>query len=72
MNVEPHGSPEPAARSPKGHCPTRRVPSVASSRRTLNAGLAYEDEMNTLCLSPGDKMEGIKAFSAKRAPNFKP
>jgi enoyl-CoA hydratase/carnithine racemase len=52
------------------------VQSVKSSVRmalssTLEAGLRYENEMNTLCFSAGDHMEGIKAFNEGRAANFK-
>lgn len=38
---------------------------------TLPAGLAYENEMNTLCFSAGDHMEGIRAFQQKREAEFK-
>ncbi len=38
---------------------------------SLPAGLVYENEMNTLCFSAGDHMEGIKAFSEKREATFK-
>ena len=37
----------------------------------LDAGLRYENEMNTLCFSAGDHMEGIRAFQQKRAAEFK-
>lgn len=52
------------------------VQSVKSSVRmalssSLEAGLRYEAEMNTLCFSAGDHMEGIKAFSEGRAAEFK-
>jgi enoyl-CoA hydratase len=38
---------------------------------TLSAGIAYENEMNVLCFSAGDHMEGIKAFRDKREASFK-
>jgi len=38
---------------------------------SLEAGLRYENEMNTLCFSAGDHMEGIKAFNEGRAAEFK-
>ena len=38
---------------------------------SLEAGLRYENEMNTLCFSAGDHMEGIRAFQEKRAADFK-
>lgn len=37
----------------------------------LSAGLAYENEMNTLCFSAGDHMEGIRAFQEKRKAEFR-
>ena len=37
----------------------------------LDAGLRYENEMNTLCFSAGDHLEGIKAFSEGRSAEFK-
>jgi enoyl-CoA hydratase len=37
----------------------------------LSAGLAYENEMNVLCFSAGDHLEGIRAFAEKRAAEFK-
>lgn len=37
----------------------------------LDAGLRYENEMNTLCFSAGDYMEGIKAFREGRGAAFK-
>src|SRR5205085_6926458 len=48
-----------------GHSPVA-VESVKASVRmaltsTLPAGLKYENEMNTLCFSAGDHMEGIRA-----------
>jgi enoyl-CoA hydratase len=52
------------------------VESVKASVRmaltsTLPAGLAYENEMNTLCFAAGDHMEGINAFREKREAEFK-
>ncbi len=38
---------------------------------SLDAGLRYENEMNTLCFSAGDHMEGIKAFNEGRPGEFK-
>jgi enoyl-CoA hydratase len=37
----------------------------------LDAGLRYENEMNTLCFSAGDHMEGINAFRDRRSAEFK-
>ncbi len=37
----------------------------------LDAGLAYENEMNTLCFAAGDHLEGIRAFQEKRPAEFK-
>ena len=37
----------------------------------LDAGLRYENEMNTLCFAAGDHMEGIRAFQQKREAEFK-
>lgn len=37
----------------------------------LDAGLRYENEMNTLCFSAGDHLEGIKAFNEGRSAEFK-
>jgi enoyl-CoA hydratase len=37
----------------------------------LDAGLRYENEMNTLCFAAGDHMEGIRAFLQKRTAEFK-
>lgn len=37
---------------------------------TVDSGLRYENEMNTLCFSAGDHMEGIRAFNEKRAAEF--
>ncbi|PZW48104.1 short chain enoyl-CoA hydratase [Humitalea rosea] len=36
----------------------------------LSAGLAYENEMNVLCFSAGDHLEGIRAFNEKRGASF--
>jgi enoyl-CoA hydratase len=36
----------------------------------LAAGLAYENEMNTLCFAAGDHLEGIRAFQEKRPTSF--
>ena len=38
---------------------------------SLDAGLRYENEMNTLCCSAGDHMEGIRAFNEGRTAEFK-
>jgi enoyl-CoA hydratase len=37
----------------------------------LEAGLRYENEMNTLCFAAGDHREGIAAFQEKRPADFK-
>lgn len=37
----------------------------------LDAGLRYENEMNTLCFSAGDHLEGINAFREGRTAEFK-
>ncbi len=37
----------------------------------LEAGLKYENEMNTLCFAAGDHLEGIRAFQQKRPPEFR-
>ncbi|MGH6742998.1 MAG: enoyl-CoA hydratase/isomerase family protein [Bradyrhizobium sp.] len=52
------------------------VQSVKASVRmalssSLDAGLRYENEMNALCFSAGDHMEGIEAFRQGRAAEFK-
>lgn len=36
----------------------------------LDSGIRYENEMNTLCFSAGDHMEGIKAFQEGRSAQF--
>ncbi len=36
----------------------------------LTAGLMYENEMNVLCFSAGDHLEGIRAFAEKRGAEF--
>jgi len=36
----------------------------------LDVGLAYENEMNTLCFAAGDHLEGIRAFQEKREARF--
>jgi enoyl-CoA hydratase/carnithine racemase len=36
----------------------------------LTAGLLYENEMNVLCFSAGDHLEGIRAFAEKRDAAF--
>ena len=36
----------------------------------LSAGLTYENEMNVLCFSAGDHLEGIRAFAEKRDATF--
>jgi enoyl-CoA hydratase len=38
---------------------------------SLEAGLRYENEMNTLCFSAGDHLEGIRAFQEGRDAEFK-
>jgi enoyl-CoA hydratase/carnithine racemase len=38
---------------------------------SLDAGLRYENEMNTLCFSAGDHLEGIEAFRDKRPAEFR-
>lgn len=42
----------------------------ASLSSPLEAGLRYENEMNTLCFHAGDHMEGVKAFEEGRPANF--
>lgn len=51
------------------------VQSVKASLRMameapLTAGLLYENEMNVLCFSAGDHLEGIRAFVEKRGADF--
>lgn len=51
------------------------VQSVKAALRTameapLSAGLTYENEMNVLCFSAGDHLEGIRAFNEKRQAEF--
>lgn len=63
------------ARKFAGYSPVA-VESVKASVRaalstTLPAGIRYENEMNTLCFSAGDHMEGIRAFREKRDAEFK-
>jgi enoyl-CoA hydratase len=41
-----------------------------SANATLDTGCVYENEMNTLCFSAGDHMEGIQAFKEKRQAEF--
>ena len=36
----------------------------------LDAGLRYENELNTLCFAAGDHLEGIKAFQERRLAQF--
>ncbi|MGI4945610.1 MAG: enoyl-CoA hydratase/isomerase family protein [Janthinobacterium lividum] len=43
----------------------------ASLSSPLDAGLRYENEMNTLCFSAGDHLEGIQAFAERRNADFK-
>lgn len=38
---------------------------------SLEAGLRYENEMNTLCFATGDHLEGIRAFQQKRPATFR-
>jgi enoyl-CoA hydratase/carnithine racemase len=51
------------------------VQAVKASVRTalsapLEAGLRYENEMNTLCFAAGDHLEGINAFREGRSASF--
>lgn len=41
-----------------------------SQMASVDAGMAYELELNTICNMFDDLDEGIKAFKEKRAPNF--
>ena len=41
-----------------------------SMEAPLTAGLLYENEMNVLCFSAGDHLEGIRAFAEKRGASF--
>ena len=43
---------------------------VVGGEAPLAAGLAYENEMNTLCFAAGDHLEGIRAFQEKRPAAF--
>lgn len=43
----------------------------AALSTSLEAGLRHENELNTLCFSAGDHMEGINAFNEKRTGEFK-
>ncbi len=43
----------------------------AALSSSLDAGLRYENEMNALCFSAGDHMEGINAFREGRTAQFK-
>jgi enoyl-CoA hydratase/carnithine racemase len=42
----------------------------AAMESPLSAGLTYENEMNVLCFSAGDHLEGIRAFNEKRQADF--
>jgi enoyl-CoA hydratase/carnithine racemase len=42
----------------------------ASLTMPLDAGIRYENEMNTLCFAAGDHLEGIQAFQQKRSAKF--
>jgi enoyl-CoA hydratase len=57
-----------------GYSPVAVEAVKASVRASLSSplpmGLVYENEMNTLCFSAGDHMEGIKAFREKREAQF--
>jgi len=58
-----------------GYSPVAVQSVKASVRMALSAplaaGLAYENEMNTLCFSAGDHLEGIRAFAEKREAAFR-
>ncbi len=43
----------------------------ASERLPIEDGLAYERDLFCLCFSTEDKKEGVEAFLAKRAPEWK-
>lgn len=43
----------------------------AAMEAPLAAGLTYENEMNVLCFSAGDHLEGIRAFAEKRSAEFR-
>jgi len=53
-----------------GYSPVAVEAAKAAVRAALNtplaAGILYENEMNTLCLSAGDQLEGIHAFRDRR------
>lgn len=58
-----------------GYSPVAVEAVKASVRMAMNAplsaGLVYENEMNTLCFSAGDHLEGIRAFQERRTAAFK-
>lgn len=58
-----------------GYSPVAAEAVKASVRMALSApleaGLRYENEMNTLCFAAGDHMEGIRAFQEGREAEFK-
>lgn len=58
-----------------GYSPVAVQAVKASARMALSApveaGLRYENEMNALCFSAGDHLEGIRAFQQKRPADFK-
>jgi enoyl-CoA hydratase len=57
-----------------GYAPMAVQSVKAATRLALStpveAGLRYENEMNTLCFTGQDHLEGIKAFNEKRDPRF--
>jgi len=57
-----------------GYSPVATQAVKASVRASLNssleAGIRYENEMNTLCFAAGDHLEGIRAFQERREPGF--
>lgn len=57
------------ARKLAGYSPLATQAVKASVRASLcsalDAGLRYENEMNTLCFSAGDHLDGIKAFQTR-------